>query len=424
MPESLEGFKLENLKKNFGVNIDLTGLRKLFVQAKRDRNEGFEGFSTAEAANLAHAYDLDNPISQGTKDRIDLAINHAISAQDFISQPYQQALKEASKTAGSQISDEDLNSAAGYIREKLADRFAIDFGREASQQELSHIFNNLSYPSTTILTSLDQPSMDKLLERSDIDSIFSDVGGKLITIDLANEALSGSGLSLSQSDYDKILAKGISPERADVMASGIVKEKLDAFAAQQLEELKPKQLAAIEETGQQIAATQAQSLEQSFVPKIVSAIRNRGLAIGPELSSVLSEMVGQFGRETESILTPLRTQVNLGIPQEQLNLALSGAAEAGRNLGSATEFVKNLNVLGKQQSFTAGQSALATASSEKSALQNNALMLALLSGQKSSGPTSTDYFLQYGLPVLGQFLGGPGGGNIVNLLSGLFKKGG
>src|SRR3990167_1270234 len=163
LPTDIEGFNLERIKKNFsaGVNIDIEPLRLDYVKAFVDREQAIEGYTLGGTRNLLNALERGHRASTNT---LDVAIRHTISNQDFVSDPYQTKLRsQAAAVGGAGLEDRDFNSAAAKIGAQIRERFVDRYGRDATQGEVSGIFNQLTFSNTEIATSMDEPSIKRLL---------------------------------------------------------------------------------------------------------------------------------------------------------------------------------------------------------------------------------------------------------------------
>lgn len=403
------GFNLSRLKKNLSVTgkkVEPKNFELEFLRAKIARKKPIGGLTVTQMKDAERILwekgeaSFSELKSEGGIDfqrlstGLQSGINDAVASQDFVSEPFQDILrKESAGLSREGVPEEDARSQAGVIGEEIRDKFAVQFGREASQEETAAIFNRLNFPSTSVISATDTEGAKALFKQSDIESVFEDVGKKLVTLEGANYNLGNIGQKLTQEEVNRILSSGVSPERADVLAGSIVQSRRESDAQTKIDELKPTQLEAITKMGQDLAKGQAQALGQDFAPQIISTLRNRGLTPGPALSSALTELTGQMGREREATLAPMRAGVELGVPQQSLNFALRGAAESGAGLSTAKSFVQGLDVLGKQQGFTAGQSALDRSSKEQQMMQQYMIALAMQSGVPS-GPSGLDYFFQ------------------------------
>lgn len=343
-------------------------------------------------------------ISDHINERLDNAISSAVDAGEFIGKEFNQKLVAQSREIAGKASKSDVELAASKIGDKINEDFAARFGRPPTQGETAAFFNQMSYGQ--LGTPHDETSLTKLINSSNLEQTFQSFESKLPIIEQANLQLKNIGGELNSDQITQLLSKGLSPEKADVLASNIVQQLTDADAKAKLAEVAPKRMAAIGELNTALARGQAEFLSGDITNAVVTALRNRGLPPpGPELSNVLAEIGGKLNREREAIIAPLRAQTALEAPQAAFDFALRGAAESGRKTGSAIDFLRNIGVMREGQSFTATQGALDRLFKSQESDKQTALLLASM-GRQPDRPGALDYFLQYGLPVIGQVAGG------------------
>ena len=405
----LTGFNLNNLKKNLTEPGKQVNAEPLYIPYLKNMSQthnftsGFKGVQDIKDAIAALESGGPEAIPEAQRKGLNTAILREVKDMREVSPEFNRAVNAQRKAIAGKASDEDVSLAAQKIGEKLSEDFETRYARPPTQGESAALFNQLEFGH--VGNPNDPETFQDLVNSASWEGVFNSFDAKIPLIEAANSELKNIGKELGPEEVSKILAKGLTPERADVLTSSIVKQLTEAEAKAKLEQVKPERMKAIDELDASLAKSQADYLSNDITPAIVTALRNRGLTAGPELQSVLAEVSQGLGRERESRIAPLRAQTALEAPEAAFNFAMNGASEAGRAKTSATDFLRNINVMDRGNTFTASQSALDRLFKQNQADQQTALMMAMMGGQ-SKQPSALDYFLQYGLPVIGSAAGG------------------
>ena len=139
-------------------------------------------------------------------------------------------------------------------------------------------------------------------------------------------------------------------------------------------------------------------------PFIERGLAARGLLRSGSLPESFARQLGQLSTAREAIIAPLRYEAKSGMLKQSLQNTLRGALESGQNLAQALNFARTQLSAGREKAFTGEQARLGREFQGDMFRQQQSLQLALAGAGGGGG--AWDDFLQYGLPVLGQFGGG------------------
>lgn len=204
--------------------------------------------------------------------------------------------------------------------------------------------------------------------------------------------------------------KSIEEKGKDVL-SYVVGQK-EGLVKSELEALPERQSQAISDLDRQLQESQGRFFQEQLSPSIMQQLNARGLLDSGSLAASLAETGGRLSQSREQYIAPLRAETALGAGRMNFENTLRGALESGQSLSQATSFARNLFSQQQQNQFASGQNALNRQFQDEQSRQNQAFQLASQPRQKE--PSALDYFLGYGLPVLGQLGSGA--------LSGYFGK--
>lgn len=215
----------------------------------------------------------------------------------------------------------------------------------------------------------------------------------------ANLELKKYGEELPSEIISQIIGSASTPESVAEITSSYIKSRGEAKVQEQLAGLPAQEEAAVNELEATLQEQQGRYFSEQLTPRITESLNTRGLLNTGSFATALAKAGQQSYQGVVDVTRPLRSQIKLGAPQRGFDQTLRGALEQGKSLAEATAFARNLLTTNRANSFTASQSELG---------RLNDLQMAQLGYASRGGsrqPSGLDYFLQYGLPVLGGVAG-------------------
>lgn len=327
-------------------------------------------------------------------------------------------------------------AASTEIVPAINDEFNRVLGRDATQAETAAIANSMDFKgfiggnlgsnaniadvANQIIT---KPGFlhEQLKSQGGIEGFIKQRKPMFDQITLAQSNLKNIGKTLGADEITNILNS--TPEQAKELSASYVKSYREGATNTALEGLPAKQKAVFDELDQALRGSQESFFTKDLQPSIERALSasGKGLRSG-SLAEALASQAGKLNTAREGILSPLRSQTALGTQQLSFENTLRGALESGKTLTEATGFINDIFKQDKQNQFASSEAELNRIFQGEQNAQNQALMLALQSGQ-SDGLSSLDMFYKYGLPVLGGVLGGPLGGALASGVSSYANSG-
>lgn len=319
-------------------------------------------------------------------------------------------------------SQEDIRLPVAAMVAKAKTEFKKSLGRDPTQDEIASVINSLSPQDEYGILNAKGFAADPLnsaggkLNHLGLGDFLNVQSPKFSAIDRANLQLQNYGGSLPQDVISKILANDTTPYAADVLANTYIQTAREKKVNESLAALPGEETTAINQLESDLTGSNNEYLQNKLIPSIVASLNARGLATGGDLSASIAEAGAGLQRGVQGTIAPLRADSALGNTRRKADNILRGALEAGQSLSSAMDFTRSILSQDRQNQFSAGQADLNRSFQQDMFTQQQALQLAMMNAGQSKSPSALDYFLQYGLPVLGTvggaFLGGPVGASI------------
>lgn len=306
------------------------------------------------------------------------------------------------------------NLAVNTILPLFQKQFKKKIGRDATDQELAKMFNEMDYDNafTQATRWRDEgkwklgedvfapDTLGKIVEGASSLTPYLEGNKQLYTeITKANNQLKQINQSLSPDQVADVLS---SQDRASAseIANSHVQAFFDKAATDEAAQVQPKQEQAIAELSQALTGQAQQTLSNDYAPMIAQELNKRGIISGGDLASALTSTAGTLARGVQGITAPLLADAKMGGATRNYETVLRGQLAAGKSLDDAINFSRNFYNQGVQNTFASGQADLNRQFQDEMTRQQMAMQLAMQPKQKS--PSSLDYFLQYGLPALTQ----------------------
>lgn len=184
----------------------------------------------------------------------------------------------------------------------------------------------------------------------------------------------------------------------------VAKNKQEAEVNAYLNDLPGQNDKQISEFEKTLQNSQSEFFGGSLASQIIQAMNARGIVNSGDTTDSLTSAAAGLQRDVKNTIAPIRLQANQDVSNKKYENILRGALEQGQSLSSAVDFARNLYSQDLQNQFTASQADLNRKFQSDQYNQQMALRMAL--SRASDSPSGMDYFLQYGLPVLGTVAGG------------------
>lgn len=286
----------------------------------------------------------------------------------------------------------------------LRSSFKRQIGRDATDDEVSSLIRDVDFSAPFVqgdgsrnykIPYTHDSYIDALKLRGNFNSVIQAKRPILDEIDKGRLDLKKYGEELPADFVKNILGSATTPESAQEKIAAYAKTRGEAKIQEQLSGLPAQEEKAIGELETTLQEQQGRYFSEQLAPRITESLNQRGLLNSGSFASSLTRAGQQSYQGVSDVIRPLRSQVKMGAPQRGFEQTLRGALEQGKSLAEATAFARNLLTQGRSQAFAAASSEL----DRIAGLQATQLGLAARGGQRQ--PTSMEYFLQYGLPVIG-----------------------
>lgn len=207
--------------------------------------------------------------------------------------------------------------------------------------------------------------------------------------------------------------QGLSQQKASKRQQ---EEKLQAY----LGGLPAENEKAIGDYESSLQASNSDFFGSKLASQIIASMNARGITSSGDLTDSLATGAAGLARNVQDTIAPIRYNLASDVSNKKYENVLRGALEQGQSLDSAVAFSRNMLASDRQNQFTAGQSALNRSADQERFNQTAALQNAMTGSQKQPG--ALDYFLDYGLPILGGAAGGFAGAAGAGIAKNLFKS--
>lgn len=324
--------------------------------------------------------------------------------------------RDAEASSRIAVSPDELKKPLAAIMASAGKLFKKQIGRDATQEELASLMNTVSPDAMGSTVNLsggsgtfdfgDQAGQigESLAKQFGISDKISSLAPRFKVIDRANLQLQNLGEKLPQDIVSKLLSSDTGEDDANVLANTYIQTAREKKLNDSIPQLAQEEQSAIDTYEQNLGKSNEAFLNERVIPSIIKQLNARGILQGGDLGASISEAGAGLQRDIQGQVAPLRAQSSLGAIKSKGENILRGALEAGQGLNSAMDFARNMLSQGRQNEFTAGQNNLNRSFQEQMFNQEMALKLAMANGG-GNGPSGMDYFLQYGLPVLGGIAG-------------------